>query len=382
MSLLRVAVLCDYLEENWPSMDLVADQLCAHIERNYADEISVTKIRPKFRRRFTLDDVSSGWRFNADRLFNRFREYPALARLLMLDFDVFHIVDHSYSQLVHELPSERTIVTCHDLDTFQCLLSPEAEPRSLWFRKMMKRSLSGFQKAARITCDSGATRDHILAHDLVPASRTQVVHNGVDPLFSPAPDAVADNTAAELLGKPNDCVELLHVGSTIPRKRIDTLLKAFAIASKIEGNVRLLRVGDRFTYEQDNLIDELGVREKIVVLPRLDSETLAAVYRRAGLVLMPSEREGFGLPVVEAMASGTIVLASDIPVLRELGGDAIEYCPVGDFAAWGKKIIELVAEYRSGKTKERRQAGIERATLFTWENYAKNMVNLYRLVHG
>ena len=384
MTLLRVAVLCDYVEENWPSMDLVADMLFAHLQQDHSELISATKIQPKFRRRFTQPDVSRGTRFNADRLFNRFRDYPRLARLLRGEFDVFHLVDHSYSQLVHELPADKTIVTCHDLDTFQCLLDPAKDPRSLWFRKMMERSLSGFKKAARITCDSVATRDHILAHELVPATRTIVVPNGVDPLFSPATDPVADREASKLLGPPGESIDLLHVGSTIARKRIDTLLGAFAIVKKTNHHVRLIRVGDDFTYEQKELLAELDLTDAVVVLPRLNIETLAAIYRRAALVLMPSEREGFGLPVVEAMASGTLVLASDLPVLREIGAEAISYCPVGDVAAWSAKTIELLEELRLNQVKaqQRRDAALERSRLFTWKKYTSTMVDLYQQVGG
>ena len=68
----------------------------------------------------------------------------------------------------------------------------------------------------------------------------------------------------------------------------------------------------------------------IVTLPFLDRRVLAAVYRRAALVLQPSEREGFGLPVAEAMACGTPVVASTVPALREAGGDGAIYCRVGD----------------------------------------------------
>ena len=65
-------------------------------------------------------------------------------------------------------------------------------------------------------------------------------------------------------------------------------------------------------------------------MPLLDRDELADLYRRAALVLLPSDREGFGLPVVEAMACGTPVVASDIPALREIGGDAAAYCAPGD----------------------------------------------------
>ena len=69
-------------------------------------------------------------------------------------------------------------------------------------------------------------------------------------------------------------------------------------------------------------------------MPFLEPAVLAALYRRAALVLMPSEAEGFGLPLVEAMACATPVIASDIPVLREVGAEAAVYCAVADVPAW------------------------------------------------
>ena len=82
---------------------------------------------------------------------------------------------------------------------------------------------------------------------------------------------------------------------------------------------------------------ELGLTDAIVVLPMLDRATLAAVYRRSALLLMPSEREGFGLPVLEALACGTPVVASDIEALREVGGFAASYCPVEGIEDWQRR---------------------------------------------
>src|SRR2546426_1187395 len=147
MSLPRIAVVCDFYEENWPSMNLVADMLLRHLDADHAGLVTALRVCPSMRRRFTRSQTASGKFFNADRLVNRFWDYPRVARQRRAEFDLFHIIDHSYGQLLHELPPERTIVTCHDLDTFQCLLNPEQDRRSVFFRKMMGRTLSGFCQA-------------------------------------------------------------------------------------------------------------------------------------------------------------------------------------------------------------------------------------------
>ena len=386
----RVAVVCDLREENWPSMDLVADMLLEHLQRDHAQMLDARRICPPMRRRFAKapgakGQEQSGRRFNADRVLNRFWDYPRFARRLESEFDLFHLVDHSYGQLLHALPPERTIVTCHDLDTFQCLLNPAAEPRSVFFRMMMGRTLSGFRKAVRVTCVSNATRDELLAHKLVAPERAVVIPNGVQPSCSPEADPIADKEATRLLGaSATNAVDILHVGSTIPRKRIDLLLRIFASVRKEFRAARLIRVGGSFTSEQIKLADELRVADAIVVLPYLERNLLAAVYRRATVVILPSEREGFGLPVVEGMACGTAVVASDLPVLREVGGEvgdaAALYCPVGDISSWTETLIQLVLSRneRSQNWLDRRDAGIAQASKFSWAVYAGRMVALYR----
>src|SRR4029079_6505573 len=126
---------------------------------------------------------------------------------------------------------------------------------------------------------------------------------------------------------------------SIARKRLETLIQ---IISELSGHVRLVRVGGPFTAEQAALARDLVV--SVVLLPFLDRATLAAVYRRCALLVMPSEREGFGLPLLESLPGGTPVVASDIPALREVGGDAVSYCGVADIAAWTNVIGELLEE--------------------------------------
>jgi glycosyltransferase involved in cell wall biosynthesis len=381
MNLPRLAVICDYREENWPSMDLVGEMLCDMLEREHSDTLAAQRIRPLMRRRFSRFDDARRSLFNTDRLLNRFYDYPRVMRRIRNEFDLFHIVDHSYSQLAHHLPPERTVITCHDLDTFRCLLNGRPEPRSFLFRGMTRRIMSGLGKAALVTCDSAATRDELLAHQLIEPERAVVVPNGVHATYSPDADMLADEKAARLLGEARSHadVEILHVGSNSGRKRIDVLLRVFAAVRAEFPSARLIRVGGALTSEQSRLAEQLCIMEAIVVLPFLEREVLASVYRGAAIVLQPSEREGFGLPVLEALACGTPVVASDLPVLREVGGDAAIYAPGGDVVAWTEKVVQLINERRERpeQWEVRRAAAIAQAARFSWAAYAERMMELY-----
>jgi glycosyltransferase involved in cell wall biosynthesis len=374
---LRVAVLADYAEEQWASMDLVADMLVAQLARAHAPEVEATLIRPSLPWRARL--VSAGRRATGlDRIAGRLWDYPRLLRTLP-PFDVYHLVDHSYSQLVHELPPARTAITCHDVDTFRSVIDPPSEPRSAAFRAMTRRILSGFRSAGHVACTTEATRGLVVARVGVDPSRTSVVHNGVDPSCTPSGDARADGAAAALLGPPGERTDLLHVGTTIPRKRIDALLRIVAALAPQSSPVRLVRVGGAFTAAQAALARDLGLGDTLVV-PFVDRNVLAAIYRRAALLLLPSEREGFGLPLLEALACGVPAVASDIASLREVGGDAASYCPVGDVAAWASTVAALLAERRAvpDAWRARQARAAARSAEFSWAAYAAQMVRIYR----
>ena len=199
--------------------------------------------------------------------------------------------------------------------------------------------------ARKILCGSAATRDALVSAAAIPAERIVVVPYGVHPAYSPRPDPAADREAASLLGPPDGHrLELLHVGSTIARKRIDVLLRVVAALRGRDPRVRLIQVGGPFTTSQRRLAGRLGLDDHVTVLPFVDRRVLAAVYRRAALLLQTSDREGFGLPVAEAMTCGTPVVASDLPALREAGGPASTYCPVGDVDRWTAAAAALLDE--------------------------------------
>lgn len=379
MSRLRVALFADFLEEGWPSMDLVADMLLDRLTREHASEIDATLIRPTLPRR--LSRLARDTRVvGLDRVAGRMWDYPRLARTLADRYDIFHVVDHSYAQLVHELPGNRTVVTCHDTDTFRSVIEPEREPRSAAFRAMTRRILGGLRKAGHVVCDTEATREALIHKAGFTEQQTSVVYNGPHPSCTPHPEASADYEAARLLGPPRSSIDLLHVGSAIPRKRIDLLIRIMATLGR---RARLVRVGGVFAAEQAALARDLGV-SNVAVLPFVDRSTLAAIYRRSALLLLPSEREGFGLPLVEALSCGTPVVASDIPALREVGGEAVTYCAVGDVDGWSRTIAALLDERaeRPADWARRREQGIRHADAFSWSTYAGEIATLYARMAG
>ena len=96
-------------------------------------------------------------------------------------------------------------------------------------------------------------------------------------------------------------------------------------------------------------------------------------------MLQPSEREGFGLPVVEALACGTPVIASDLPVFHEVGDEALEYAPVGEAEVWATRVLALLAERELDGTRwqQRRAAGLARASQFSWRVHVQRMRAIY-----
>ena len=105
---------------------------------------------------------------------------------------------------------------------------------------------------------------------------------------------------------------------------------------------------------------------------------LAELYRRAAVILQPSEAEGFGLPVIEALACGAIVVASDIPVLREVGGDAVIYCPVGDVGAWVRGSCACIRWVLRPQLPER----LACAARYSWVAHARTIADAYLRLAG
>ena len=372
MTPLKVAIVCDFAEEGWLSMDLMADMLLENLSRESDGVVAAIPLRPALIRRWQrLPMAGRTARARvADRLTGRHWDYPRWLAPRAADFDVFHIVDHSYAHLTGVLPRGKSIVTCHDLDAIRAA-PPDARRAAPVERFLARRALSGLRGAAHIACVSTATRTELLAANVADPARISVVHAGVH--ASCEPDAATVQNGS-----------LLHVGSTIPRKRIDVLLEVFAGVRARMPTLRLIRVGGLLTPGQRARAATLGVLDAIDELPIIDRQALADVYRRSAIVLLPSDREGFGLPVVEAMACATPVVASALPSLQEVGGGAAVYCPPAEPRAWIEAIESLLKERETDAEgwQARREACVRNAARFSWRTYAHEMARLYSRVAG
>jgi glycosyltransferase involved in cell wall biosynthesis len=373
---LRLAVVADFPEEGWPSMDLAAEMLLRELPAD--DRVWARRVCPPFRHRLgLLPGLSrSRWAVNADRLLNRFWDYPRHLRRRVRAFDAFHVCDHSYAQLVHELPAERTGVYCHDLDAFRCLLEPQLDPRPRWFRVLARRILAGLQKAAVVFHSTHEVGEQLRRFSVVDPARVVHVPLGVCPEFIPAPASGPDSpTPPEVRGRPY----LLNVGSCIPRKRIDVLLDVVAAVREACPRMMLVQVGGEWTPPQRERLSRLGLAGAAVQLRGISRRRLADCYRRAALVLQPSEAEGFGLPVAEALACGAPVVASDLPVFREVGGDAVVLRPVADVPAWTAAVLGLLDGADAAPVRSVRLAQAQR---YSWRAHALTLAASYqRLAH-
>jgi glycosyltransferase involved in cell wall biosynthesis len=374
--MIRLGIVRDFAEEGWPSMDLCAEMLLAHVESR---DFELVDLRPAYQR-FPGggrggERSSGGLIRRLERVWNRMRVYPRALSEFAGSLDAMHVVDHSYAHLLLDHPARVGGAYCHDLDTFRCLLEPDRERRSRAFRAMTKRILRGLQYAKVVFHSTDAVRDEILRFDLIDPARLVKAPPGVCDEFVSDRGTHDNEVIARLRGRR--CV--LHVGSCIPRKGIETALRSFAEAVRAHPELLLVKIGGQFTRQQTELIDALGLGQRLLHLAMVPRAQLAAWYRSAELLLVPSLREGFGMPVIEALRCGCRVLASDIPALREAGGSGTRFAPAGDEEAWSSALIEML---RSDDSPVERAARIAHASRFSWAGYASTIFQSYRRALG
>ena len=268
-----------------------------------------------------------------------------------------------------------TVVTIHDVLAIDhpALLFTRWSQRikRLYYPQAIWRAL---RKATRLIVTTARMAERVI--ELHPASRQRVVvvPMGVSSIFSPpATSDAASRRAREITGF--DAPYFLVVGQDTPSKRHGFALAAFARdAPKPWRLVFVQRQSRRAVL--DPLAQSLGVADRVSWFPDVASADLITLYQAAGALLQPSMAEGFGLPVVEAMACGCPVIASDIPTLREVIGDAGVLVPVNDGAAFGRALTSLA------KSSEQRRhlagTGLRRVAVFSWDRCARATLQVYR----
>ncbi len=167
---------------------------------------------------------------------------------------------------------------------------------------------------------------------------------------------------------------MLHVGSCIPRKRIDVLIDVFAEVRGTRRDLRLIQVGGQWSGAQREQIARHDLSRHIVQIRDVERATIANLYHRAAAVLLTSEAEGFGLPAIEALACGSLMVASDIPPLREVAGPAAVYCPVADVPAWTDTLLHLLAEPARQPPLEMR---LTQARRYSWHTHTETIARAY-----
>lgn len=264
------------------------------------------------------------------------------------------------------------VVTIHDLGF---LRYPQAVPaaRRAWLVGAIRHSA---RAADRIIAISRHTADDLVAWLGIDPGRIRVI-----PL-APSP-GIRRLAGAELrvfrlkyeLERPH----VLAVGTLEPRKNLAMLLRAFA-AIRDDVPHRLVLVGPEgwLNDELRETVRELELGDRLVTTGFVDDASLGGWYSSADLVAVPSKYEGFGLPLLEAMACGAPVIASNASALPEVGGDAAVYIDPGDEAAWSVTLRDLL---RDPAERERMaEAGLARAARFSWEATAEATWDVYREV--
>jgi glycosyltransferase involved in cell wall biosynthesis len=298
------------------------------------------------------------------------RELVALSwRLFRLKLDLYHATHYVLPAIV---PC-RAVVTIHDIIH---LLYPEFLPSRwafLYAQRMLRRSLT---RGTRIIAVSQNTKADLMEYFDTDGQKIRVIYNGVEDVFRQRlPPAEVDRWLRQLeLPRPY----LLFVGNPKPHKNLTNVVRAFARARELEPfDASLVCVGDRGPgdFKVRQLAQQLGVGDRVRLAGHVAHEALPAIYQGATLFLYPTLYEGFGLPVVEAMASGVAVVTSKSSALREIAEGYAHLVDPLDVEDMARAIARCMAdpEHREALVK----LGLRRAADFRWERTAEKTREVY-----
>lgn len=293
--------------------------------------------------------------------------------------EINHVMDNRYAHLVHFLDARRTVVTSHG-GTPQAFHRLLGVPYRFQLR-FFEWATRGMLKARKIFIVSSYSRNELLRDYMVDPDKVIVLYPGVAPYFQPA-SLQQRREARYKLGISDEAFVLLHVGHSGPRKNIEVVLKAMPLLrARVKKPLLFLHVGGEFVPAQKQLIADLEIENMARALPVIPHESLPSFYHAADLFVFPSWYEGFGIPLIEAMASGLPVICSDYELFHEVAGEAALFFPPFDPIGL-TDVVESVI--RSDELRQQLiKRGIERARTFSWRNYAVRVLQIYNMIaHG
>ncbi|NWG16681.1 MAG: glycosyltransferase family 4 protein [Chloroflexi bacterium] len=302
------------------------------------------------------------------RLWHRAR-IPIPVETITGKVQLFHATDFV---LPPTLPGTRTLLTVHDLSFVRV---PETASPSLkaYLDVVVPRSV---RRADFILADSQATKDDLVALYKTPPEKIAVLLSGVDARFHPVRDPVVLSTIRKRHGV-GDAPYIFSVGTVQPRKNYGRLIQALAQLHQTGSDIHLVIAGGRGWLEDPiyDSIRQTGMQSFVHFIGFADEADLPGLYSGAVCVALPSLYEGFGLPVLEAMACGTPVVTSNISSLPEVAGDAALTIDPYDVEALTNALQRLIHD----ETLRQRliTLGQQRARLFTWEAAARQLHQTY-----
>ena len=292
------------------------------------------------------------------------RSFSVSRQLKNHELDVFHGLSNELPEGIHktDVPA---VVTIHDLIFMEHPQFYKSIDRKIYYAKVKYAS----EAAKKIIAISSQTKDDLIKYFKVDPDKIEIVFQSVSPVFF-EPKETEDLFQKYELQKDY----ILSVGTIEPRKNPMAVLRA---VKEKKLDIQILFVGKPTDYSFEILkyISDNKMDDQVKLLSNIPRKDLAGLYRSAKLSVYMSVYEGFGLPVIEAMASGCPVITSNVSCLPETAGGAAVLCSPTDNKEMGQQIKNILT--KESFRKELIQKGKERARIFHPEHFSEKMISLY-----
>ncbi len=302
------------------------------------------------------------------RLWYRLR-LPLPVQLMTGQIDLFHSPDFVLPPVRGDIP---TILTVHDLSFIHY---PKTFTPALvnYLNRVVPWSVG---RATHILADSQATKADLINIWNVTAEKVTVLYSGVSGRFRPVTDK-KQLSAVRQKYSIGDAPYLVSVSTLQPRKNFQMLIQAFKPVAKQKPHNLIIAGGKGWLYEE--MLAEVakqGLEGRVKFIGFVEDGDLPSLYSQAALMVFPSLYEGFGLPLLEAMACGVPVLTSNASCLPEVAGEAAVLLSPTDKAAWSHTMNELLSN--PGRRARMVAAGFLQVRKFTWKKAAGQLLEIYQ----